>query len=98
MQSTHAHVAACPSCSYVCITERVHGLQAAGGMVQVLEALRAAGKPAVGHNCGFDVVYLLTQLAGPAPTWAAFQAACAHWFPVRSCVVSLQRALESRTR
>ena len=27
----------------------------------MMKSIRAAGKPAIGHNCFFDLVYILTQ-------------------------------------
>jgi poly(A)-specific ribonuclease len=46
-----------------------------------MPAIRAAGKPAVGHNCLFDLVYVLTQFVDHNETWPEFQAAMGKWFP-----------------
>ena len=48
----------------------------------MLELLRASGKPAVGHNLGFDLVFTLEHLAQPLPeAWADYKALAISWLP-----------------
>ena len=54
----------------------------AAGFAAVLEMLRDSGKPAVGHNPGFDIAFTLEHLARPLPPdWPAFKALARDWFP-----------------
>lgn len=39
----------------------------AAGFATVMEAMRDSGKPGVGHNCIFDVAYVLESFAQPLP-------------------------------
>ena len=44
--------------------------------------LRDSGKPAVGHNCLFDLAFTLEHLAEPLPQqWPAFKHLVKKWFP-----------------
>ena len=44
--------------------------------------LRDSGKPAVGHNCLFDLAFTLEHLAEPLPEqWPAFKHLVKKWFP-----------------
>ena len=47
----------------------------ASGFTLVFEAMRNSGKPAVGHNCMFDVLYTLAAFAEPSlpPSWPGFK-------------------------
>ncbi|KXZ50071.1 hypothetical protein GPECTOR_18g5 [Gonium pectorale] len=56
-------------------------LAASAGFAAVWEAIRASGRPAVGHNCMFDVAYGIAQFGeGRLPaTWEGFKAATANW-------------------
>jgi hypothetical protein len=48
----------------------------------VFELLRASRKPAVGHNCLFDLAFTLEHLAEPLPgEWPAFKQLVKKWFP-----------------
>ena len=50
--------------------------------MRVFELLRASGKPAVGHNCLFDLAFTLEHLAEPLPKdWSAFKQLVKKWFP-----------------
>ena len=43
----------------------------AAGFAVVMEAMRDSGKPAAGHNCIFDVAYVLESFAQPLPeSWS----------------------------
>ncbi|CAK0787612.1 hypothetical protein CVIRNUC_010834 [Coccomyxa viridis] len=54
----------------------------AAGFVRVFEMLRDSGKPAVGHNCLFDLAFTLEHLAEPLPEqWPAFKHLVKKWFP-----------------
>ena len=55
-------------------------VQAAVGFSHVISALQASGKPVVGHNMLFDVIYVLNIFVADYPGWPAFKAACEHWF------------------
>jgi poly(A)-specific ribonuclease len=57
-------------------------VHAAAGFCAVLEKLRDSGKPAVGHNCAFDLTFTLEHLAQPLPPdWSAFKRLTQAWFP-----------------
>lgn len=59
--------------------EKVH---AAAGFCSVLERLRDSRKPAVGHNCAFDLTFTLEHLAQPLPPqWPSFKRLAQAWFP-----------------
>lgn len=47
----------------------------------MLAEIRAAGKPACGHNMLFDLVFVLNIFGGDYPTWAEFKNACELFFP-----------------
>ena len=48
----------------------------------MFELLRDSGKPAVGHNCLFDLAFTLEHLAEPLPEhWPAFKHLVKKWFP-----------------
>ncbi|KAK9866018.1 hypothetical protein WJX84_007566 [Apatococcus fuscideae] len=54
----------------------------AAGFATVMEAMRDSGKPGVGHNCIFDVAYVLESFAQPLPeSWTAFKLLVQKWFP-----------------
>jgi hypothetical protein len=55
--------------------------QDAGGISNLMVMLRDSGKPVIGHNCLFDLVYILTQFVAPHATWPDFKAAIAQWLP-----------------
>ncbi|GFR48725.1 hypothetical protein Agub_g10682 [Astrephomene gubernaculifera] len=57
-------------------------IAAAAGFAAVWEAMRDCGRPAVGHNCMFDVAYGVAQFGeGRLPaTWQGFKSATASWF------------------
>ena len=54
---------------------RLQVINSAAGFTRVLEAMRASGKPAVGHNCMFDFSYVLAACAEPQlpPTWPEYK-------------------------
>ena len=61
---------------------KLRKVQEAAGFVRVFEALRDSGKPAVGHNCFFDLAFTLEHLAEPLPEdWPAFKRLVQKWFP-----------------
>ena len=61
---------------------KLRKVQEAAGFVRVFELLRASGKPAVGHNCFFDLAFTLEHLAEPLPEdWPAFKQLVKKWFP-----------------
>ena len=47
----------------------------------MLAEIRAAGKPACGHNMLFDLVFVLNIFGGDYPTWSEFKKACELFFP-----------------
>ena len=48
----------------------------------MLEAIRASGKPAIGHNLAFDLAYTLHSFAAPLPpTWGKFKQQVRVLFP-----------------
>eukprot|EP00892_Ulva_mutabilis_P009389 jgi/Ulvmu1/6822/UM031_0026.1 len=61
--------------------ERLDTIEAAAGFSHVIAALKAAGKPVVGHNMLFDLIYVLNIFVADFPTWRAFKAGCMEWFP-----------------
>lgn len=61
---------------------KLRRVQEAAGFVRVFELLRASGKPAVGHNCLFDLAFVLEHLAEPLPgEWPAFKQLVKKWLP-----------------
>ena len=54
-----------------------------GGFSQVLELMRACGRPAVGHSAMFDLVYALQSFTLPPPPdrWLGFKPLATVWFP-----------------
>lgn len=59
-------------------------MHAAAGFCVVLERLRDSRKPAVGHNCAFDLTFTLEHLAAPLPPdWPACKRLAQSWFPGR---------------
>lgn len=61
---------------------KLRRVQEAAGFVRVFELLRASRKPAVGHNCLFDLAFTLEHLAEPLPEeWPAFKQLVKKWFP-----------------
>ena len=61
---------------------RIDAVKATAGFSAVLELLRASGKPAVGHNLGFDLAFTLEHLAQPLPeAWADYKALATSWLP-----------------
>lgn len=46
-----------------------------------MHLIRDAGKPLVGHNCLFDIVYILTQFVQSYETWPEFQKGIQEYFP-----------------
>jgi len=63
--------------------ERLEALQRAAGFTRVLEAMRDSGRPLVGHNCMFDLAYVLGACAEPGlpPTWEGYKHLVGQWFP-----------------
>lgn len=57
-------------------------VHAAAGFAAVFEAMRDCGRPAVGHNCMFDLAYAVAQFGeGRLPaTWEAFKDRASSWF------------------
>lgn len=54
---------------------RAHMLLLAAGFAAVFEAMRDSGKPAVGHNLGFDLAYSLYSFADSLPpSWQDYKA------------------------
>lgn len=61
--------------------------------MRVFELLRDSGKPAVGHNCFFDLAFTLEHLAEPLPEeWPDFKRLVQKWFPGACCVVAWSSA------
>lgn len=56
-------------------------VQAAAGFTSVMSILQAAGKPVVGHNMLFDLIYVLNIFVADFPAWPDFKAATEAWFP-----------------
>ncbi|KAL6784488.1 hypothetical protein ACKKBF_B02010 [Auxenochlorella protothecoides x Auxenochlorella symbiontica] len=57
-------------------------IHAAAGFTAVLEMLRGAGKPVVGHNAFFDLAFILSSFATPLPpSLRAFKELVRAWFP-----------------
>ncbi|GAX81754.1 hypothetical protein CEUSTIGMA_g9182.t1 [Chlamydomonas eustigma] len=54
-----------------------------GGFTQVLEMMRACGRPAVAHNALNDLVYMLQHFTTPAlpPRWSDFKNVVSCWLP-----------------
>ena len=68
------------------VQAKLRKVQEAAGFVRVFELLRASGKPAVGHNCFFDLAFTLEHLAEPLPEdWPAFKQLVKKWFPGATC-------------
>ena len=66
----------------VCLQAKLKKVQEAAGFVRVFERLRESGKPAVGHNCLFDLAFTLEHLAEPLPEdWPSFKQLVKKWFP-----------------
>lgn len=52
------------------------------GFYRVFKALAAAKRPLVGHNCMYDLLFMMSHFEGPLPaTYADFRAAFAARFP-----------------
>ena len=45
--------------------ERMAAIKASAGFSAVMEAIRSCGRPAVGHNCLYDVMYMLSSFVQP---------------------------------
>ncbi|KAF8061172.1 PAT17 [Scenedesmus sp. PABB004] len=62
---------------------RAEAVTAATGFSRVFELLRDSGKPAVGHNLRFDLVFCLAAFVqAPLPrTWAGFKSLVGSWLP-----------------
>ena len=56
-------------------------VQVAGGFSNVMTLLAESRKPLVGHNCLFDIVYMLCQLVATKRTWADFKNKLQSFFP-----------------
>jgi hypothetical protein len=57
-------------------------VQDAAGFSTLLEVLRDSGKPAVGHNLRYDLIFLLQQCLGELPgSWEEFKGLARSWFP-----------------
>lgn len=56
-------------------------MQDAAGFANIITMLRESGKPVVGHNMLFDVVYTLNMFVADYPQWPEFKAAAAEVFP-----------------
>ena len=64
------------------VQDRIDEIRGTAGFAAVLEMLRESGKPAVGHNPGFDIAFTLEHLAQPLPPdWPGFKALAREWFP-----------------
>ena len=51
--------------------KRSAAIEESAGFAVVMEAMRDSGKPAAGHNCIFDVAYVLESFAQPLPeSWS----------------------------
>lgn len=63
-----------PTCACVCVPAW-RGAQRTSGFTRVVEAMRDSGKPGVGHNCMFDVLYVMAAMVEPQlpPTWLGFK-------------------------
>ena len=62
--------------------ERVAAIQDAAGFTAVFEAMRASGKPAIGHNMSLDLTFSLAAFAGPLPgRWPDYKLMVQHWLP-----------------
>lgn len=60
---------------------RGEAIEKAAGFSMVMEAMRDSGKPAAGHNCIFDVAYVLESFAQPLPeSWPGEPPLPAHFF------------------
>ena len=52
------------------------------GLSAVLELVRDAGLPVVGHNVSLDLLFVSSQFVGPLPdTWGEYQRRTRHWMP-----------------
>ena len=72
--------------AWVPVQARIDAVKVTAGFSAVLELLRASGKPAVGHNLGFDLAFTLEHLAQPLPeAWADYKALAASWLPGVGC-------------
>lgn len=79
------------------VQAKLKKVQEAAGFVRVFELLRESGKPAVGHNCLFDLAFTLEHLAEPLPEdWPTFKQLVKKWFPgAQRCKVGRVWALSS---
>ncbi|GFR40195.1 hypothetical protein Agub_g755, partial [Astrephomene gubernaculifera] len=63
-------------------SQRMEAAREQSGFSQVLEALREAGRPVVGHNPAYDLAYMLAQFSEPLPpTWTDYKALLQRTFP-----------------
>ncbi|KAK9818287.1 hypothetical protein WJX72_010105 [[Myrmecia] bisecta] len=61
---------------------KVDAIHRAAGFSTVFEMMRRSGKPAVGHNFGFDVSYSLESFAEALPpSWPQYKQLVRKWFP-----------------
>ena len=64
------------------VAQQVEKINSSAAFTRVLEAMRASGKPAVGHNCNFDVAYLLAIVEKSLPRqWEDYKLLVKDWFP-----------------
>jgi poly(A)-specific ribonuclease len=64
------------------VAHQISRINSASAFTRVLEVMRESGKPAVGHNCNFDVAYLMAIVEKKLPQkWEDYKALVQHWFP-----------------
>ncbi|GAX85783.1 hypothetical protein CEUSTIGMA_g13198.t1 [Chlamydomonas eustigma] len=65
------------------VQQRMHDLDKAIGFTRVIEAMKACRRPAVGHNCMFDIAYVLAACVDPKlpPSWPEYKQLVEEWFP-----------------
>jgi len=62
--------------------ERVAAIHRAAGATAVFEAMRACGRPGVGHHMSLDLTFCLAAFVGPLPAdWLAYKLMVQRWFP-----------------
>jgi CAF1 family ribonuclease len=54
-------------------------------LLHILDAVKAAGKPVVGHNCFYDLAFLFANLEAVSGDWDTFCTTVTNSFPVRKC-------------
>lgn len=64
------------------VSDQISRINSAAAFTRVLEVIRVSGKPGVGHNCNFDVAYLMAIVEKKLPEkWEDYKLLVQHWLP-----------------